>query len=215
MMCVVVLAMLAVSSANGQPTDPKVYGQTFGEWSASWWQWFMAIPTDMAIPTEDHPFLDETGEFCDVDQKGKVWFLAGNGAGSDGVVRECTVPNGRALLFPILNALWWAPEDGETLDELREAAKESMDGVVLDCTFDSRPCIFDYQYVRTQSPGFAFENGEIFGLEGGRDLAVSDGYWVMLPAPSKGEHVLHFSGTVTSGPFEGFEINQTYELTIE
>lgn len=208
LLCLVVVAALTASSADGG-TNPKVYGKTFGEWSAAWWQWYAPIPP------EEHPVNDPTGELCHVGQGGKVWFLAGNFEGAN-VVRTCEVPNGKALLFPFLDAIWWAPDDAETLEELRWLAKESMDGAAnLSCTFDDRPCVFDQLYVRTQSPGFAFEGGEVLGLEGGRDLAVSDGHWVLLPPPSKGEHVLHFYGELISGPWEGFTIDQTYILIID
>ena len=60
----------------------------------------------MGLPQENHPLFDETGEDCDVGQSGKVWFLGGviNETGS--ASRECTVPTGKAIFFPILNVEW-------------------------------------------------------------------------------------------------------------
>jgi len=79
------------------PPHSHTYGKTLGEWSAAWWQWAAGIPA------ENNPLRDETGEDCGIDQSGKVWFLGGTQGGA--VERECTVPPGKALLFPVLNAV--------------------------------------------------------------------------------------------------------------
>ena len=40
-------------------------------------------------------------------QDGKVWFLAGAPINTENpVVRECTVPAGKFLYFPLVNAAW-------------------------------------------------------------------------------------------------------------
>ncbi len=198
------------------PINAKAFGLSYGEWSARWWQWFAAIPADQ------HPVLDTTGENCDVDQAGKVWFLAGTTGGAE--VRDCEVPAGKAILFPIVNFLAWAPEDGETEQDLlglgnffMDAATEleaEIDGIALQDLFDQR----------AGSPGFAFTGPEnpadnIFGLDGGRDLAASVGYWVLLAPLSEGEHEIHFRGVLTFTVEEHgfdfvFETEVTYFLTI-
>jgi hypothetical protein len=43
----------------------------------------------------------------------------------------------------------------------------------------------DHPIVRTQSPTFPLQDAP---------AAVSDGYWVMLPPLSKGEHQIRFTG---------------------
>ena len=63
--------------------------------TAKWWEWALAIPPNV------NPLADETGENCDVDQKGPVWYLAGTTGGS--VERDCIIPQGKAILFPIIN----------------------------------------------------------------------------------------------------------------
>src|SRR5262245_25750030 len=46
------VAMIPVAQAHDDdrrptifPRDASPYGNTYGEWSARWWQWLMAIPT--------------------------------------------------------------------------------------------------------------------------------------------------------------------------
>src|SRR5262249_9630524 len=77
--------------------DSRPYGRTYGEWSATWWQWAFSIQTP------DNPLLDETGAKCGVGQSGPVFFLAGVINVSGSAERTCSVPSGRALFFPILN----------------------------------------------------------------------------------------------------------------
>src|SRR5262245_45264729 len=54
--------------------DPstKAFGKTFGEWAAEWSNWVFQFSL------EQSPVLDQDGRFCDLGQRGKVWFLAGS-----------------------------------------------------------------------------------------------------------------------------------------
>ena len=133
------LAVLAVPSVMAHDGDgPKVitpdsvaYGRTYSEWSAAWWQW------TLSIPASNHPLFD-TGD-CSVGQSGPVWFLGGKfcasnnpNCGYSDVVRSCSVPAGKALYIPILNAEWSSLELDDPkvqIDDLRSVAGgEAMDG---------------------------------------------------------------------------------------
>ena len=96
-----VVATIPVAQATPQPKvlplDSSPYGNTYGEWSARWWQWLMAIPE------ATNPNFDPTGAHCAVGQVGPVWFLAGSVGGA--ATRHCTVPAGKALLLPPLTQL--------------------------------------------------------------------------------------------------------------
>src|SRR5215831_10665104 len=70
--------------------------------ATSWWQW--ALET----PASENPLTDTTGQFAAVNQRGRVWFLAGNSGGI--TIRPITVPSGKALFFPIVNV--FDAEDG-------------------------------------------------------------------------------------------------------
>jgi hypothetical protein len=80
--------------------DAKLGGQTYGQWSENWWQWAYSVTT-----FDDCP-----------NQSGRMWFLAGapklttgaqTPAGSqptETTVRNCTVPAGKSVMFPLFNA---------------------------------------------------------------------------------------------------------------
>jgi hypothetical protein len=214
---------MAASSAfaGGDPLVPgSVRAAAAGGYpslAGSWWTWATGI-----FP--DTPILDETGELCGQGQRGRVWFLAGNFGGT--TVRDCRVPGGKTLFFPILNTLWWAPEDGDTAEELRAIANSQIEveGVELGVTVDGED-VGDLFAYRAQSPpdGFAYLIAEgsaanaLFGFDPGlRDPAVSDGYWMMLSPLGGGDHVVTIHARIpdAGGPGVDFEVDVTYNLSV-
>jgi hypothetical protein len=214
----------ADAAKNGQP---PVYGKTYGEWSAAWWQWALAGPKG------NNAVQDTTGEFCDVDQpKGKVWFLAGT-QGLTGVERTCTIPHNRALFYPLVNNGWvdcpppstdTTLTDAEVRDIMNFVAgdaacqlKSTLDGVSISS--------LQIPTVRTQSPKFSatLPPNHIFAgacspalPPGDSGRMISEGYWVMLPPLSPGTHVLTLHGAACD-PMTGdvfFENEVTYTLHV-
>ena len=67
------------------------------------------------------------------------------------------------------------------------------------CTVDDTPCVWFSQVVRAQSDArpFKIPVGSIFTAlgyaPGRREIALADGYWVMLDPLPLGEHTIHFT----------------------
>jgi hypothetical protein len=139
--------------------------------------------------------------------------------------RACTVPTGKALFFAILNAAFGAAvgdceptKPGVLCDvtALRAAAAASLDSVTIEASIDGVPLLNLNDY-RVQSPVFSvtLPEGNILDIPSGTYAPmISDGYWLMLAPLSAGAHTIHFKGIVTGGPFDGFEIEGTYHLTV-
>ncbi|MBM3225260.1 MAG: hypothetical protein FJZ47_15860 [Candidatus Tectomicrobia bacterium] len=199
------------------PRDANVYGSSYSEWSARWLQWLFSTPTDT------NPAADTTGANCAEGQSGPVWFLAGSFGTT--VTRECTVPAGKALFFPLVNGIFGAgvfdceptvPGTACNLAALRSAAAASMDAVTLEASVDGRP-LRDLLEQRVQSPvmTFTYPPSNVFGVPPGTYAPnVADGYWLMLAPLRVGTHTLHFKAEITGGPFVGTVIEVTYHLTI-
>lgn len=206
---------------NYAVATPRVLGKTIGEWSVQWWQWAYSIPTP------SNPMLDTSGADCDVGQKGPMWFLVGYFFG-DGtpIERDCTVPQGKYILFPIANATWiQTRQDQEanpqyTETDYRRLANEFLPPSVggdMEATLDGKPIIFNPKtpIIQSQSPVFTgkFPEDNVFSDYGysASDLTgypiVSDGWWVVLPPLSRGEHVLYFRAGKS-------QQNVTYHLTV-
>jgi len=162
------------------------YGLTYGEWTARWWwQWAYPISRDV------HPAYDDSGKYCAQGQSGPVWFLAGTY--EHPAERLCTIPAGKAILFPILNSeCSYAEFSGlNSEEELRQCTKQMQDSIVhLKASIDSVPISGLEQYC-VQSPLFNLTLGQNNILELSANTttqAVSDGNWLFLEPLSPGEH---------------------------
>ena len=100
---VVLSALLLVPGASAEnnglinqviPREQVAYGRTYADWTAAWWQWAFSIPL------ASNPLFDNGP--CTIGQSGPVFFLGGSFT-TPIVTRNCTVPAGKALFFPILN----------------------------------------------------------------------------------------------------------------
>ena len=130
-LALVVPAFAAAASPGVLPPTALYAGKTYGQWSADWWKYVLAIPP------ERNPLNDETGARCAESQTGQVFFLVGTftltpGPGGDVVATasrsQCTVPVGKAMLIPILNGECSTVEgNGTTESELRSCAKRQVD----------------------------------------------------------------------------------------
>ena len=206
------------------PPGASPYGSTYGEWSVKWWQWVFSLPAT------NSPIAD-TGD-CSAGQSGPVWFLAGAFV-STPLTRTCTVPAGKALFFPIMNA-WadntWCPDwTTYTVDELVGFVQWYMENAgALACTIDGRPVtglgnaatspyrvgpqVFSYT-LAPEDNIFANGLGPLWGVDlsciaDGTTVApaAEDGVYLMVAPLSAGQHTIRFT-------VEGF-LDITYDLTV-
>ncbi len=210
------------------PPGSSPYGKTYGEWSAEHWKWLYSLPAD------HHPLFDTAD--CSTGQSGQVWFLGGTFttvSPSPGVVvgnatRNCTVPAGKALFFPLIDAECATAEGNGTTDaELRACAKSIIDHAAnLSCVIDGQALQGLASY-RAQSPLFTwgplpannvFQDPVNFPA-GTTSPSVSDGYFVMVAPLSAGSHTIHFKGSVVFTQAQDgfnftFSLDITYHLSV-
>ena len=178
------------------PKDSNPYGVSYAEWTARWWQWILSLPKERS------PALDETGENCAQHQNGPVWFLAGTMNGT--ATRHCIVPEGLAVLFPILNhggTLADKVEPKESEEELILFTKSEIDVISdLEVMVDGLR-IKDLENYRVSSPLFdvVLPKNSLFEGPQGPTRGVSDGYWVFLKPLSKGKHHIKSNGSCRQG----------------
>ena len=100
------------------PPQSMPYGKSYSEWSMAWWLYADYLPLSV------NPFGHGTDGT--INQSGPVWFLGGTFTG-DNTVREITVPAGKALFFPVMDAecstIEGDPFHGGNEAELRACAK--------------------------------------------------------------------------------------------
>jgi hypothetical protein len=217
LLTVVILCIFTTASwadINSNPINSKVYGKTMGNWGQAWWSWALGFPA------ATNPVLSDGNVDCVVGQSGNVWFLAGTFGGK--AERTCTIKKGKALFFPILNSVTFAPDFCKDVTTCRVDADNSLTQsgkFEWTCTVDGVPCIFKSPVVRAQSqplplnlePGTLATEADGFGLAPGvRKISISDGYWIMLDALNPGMHTVRFTVATVNGL--NFEV--IYHLTI-
>ncbi|MFF8610022.1 signal protein [Streptomyces sp. NPDC015346] len=137
---------------------------------------------------------DQDGGECGRNQPEDVWFLAGTFGGR--VTRECAVPGGRPIAFPVVNTY------GEPAD--CAAFMRGARGTVF----------LDGEAVEPET-----YRGDAMTVRGARGNAVTEeegsftatgcGLWVQLPALAPGKHELKIRGR--SG---GFSVGVDYALAV-
>jgi hypothetical protein len=205
------------------PPGAEPYGESYGEWNSAWVRWVLSIPINDSSHPEVHPLLDPTGASCSARQSGHVWFLAGSLIGP--VTRNnCTIPAGKALFFPIVNA--WCDSSpvscGSTYDQLLAAIKPAIDGATnLQVAVDGRT-IRDIPRYRATTPRpnpfyFNLPDHNLYQYFGnpdavaGRYYGVADGYYLMLAPLNVGTHTIHLHGDLPGG---GPSQDVTYNLRV-
>lgn len=206
------------------PAQPH-YGKTHAEWGAAWWKW------NYENPGPKHPLGDTTGADCDVNQPAEVFYLVGSLGGA--VTRTCTVPKGKALFFPLINVAadnaGVPVADQMTEEQLKEFAGGAMDVVTsIQLELDGKSAgatLADYsEYLGALTP-FSYTVPDtadnfyrkVFGLDfaGKVDSAYTRGYWMMIAPPAAGAHTIHLKARAEPPGSDPFELEVTYNLTIQ
>jgi hypothetical protein len=160
-LCIAVALATAAPAAAGTdrhggqtvvPPQSRIFGNTYGQWNAKWWQWLFQTPFHDS-PVLSGPAGDSASYApvdCSAGQRGPVWFLGGtflpttkgpSSAASD-VYRTCSVPAGTYLFLPLLNSEadnLFCPNTTYSAADLTGFAKGNIDSIVpgsLSATID-------------------------------------------------------------------------------
>src|SRR6185295_14216770 len=205
---VAVMGLLVTAAAAGAATkvvEPgqEFSGKTYNELVSEWTNWFVTEP----IAT--NPAFDPDGRFCDLNQHGKVWFLASTFGGV--AERTCEVPSGKAIFLSLGGVfVSFAPDFPAADDPCAQMATDlekvrcDVDddvpvapNISLEAALDGEP-VADLFAFRTQSPpgGFTLQVPDPsfltdLGLAAGdRSPAVADGYFLFIKPLKRGRHSL-------------------------
>uniref|UniRef100_B8HSL5 Uncharacterized protein n=1 Tax=Cyanothece sp. (strain PCC 7425 / ATCC 29141) TaxID=395961 RepID=B8HSL5_CYAP4 len=200
------------------PPGSKIFGLSYQEWSAAWWQWIYSLPKD------NHPLTDLTGEYCATGQHGPVWFLAGATVQTP-VNRTCHLPSNKAIFFPVVNA--FANNAGNTPGDIVGDSQKQCEALgggaaapdgTLEVKLDGRSipglekrfnvgCVLHDVFFTTGQNIFGW-----YGTSNGKGglvyPQVGVGYYVMLKPLKPGIHHLRLRHT------EGFQQDVSYTLKV-
>jgi len=179
--------------------ESKPHSRSYGFWTTRWWVWALSTPKKI------NPVVDEDGKNWNINQpSSNVWFLAGRFGRADKKYphRKVSVPNGRSLLFPVLNCEANSLEypDLTTNEDLINHVIHDVNTVVKkDCYING----VKIEPTRIASDPALFpvniSDDNFFGIKGGKTTAAADGYWVFLKSLPKGTYSICFEGSCEFG----------------
>jgi hypothetical protein len=188
-----------VLSAYAQDNNSAVYskestpfGVPYKDWVARWWQW------NVDIPSLQHPRDHYTAEKCTVNQNGSVWFIPDILTGKE--ERPCTIPEGKAILVPLLTGECDSAESPSQSDaDLRQCSTAGDEYGAISATLDGKK-IENLDSYRTATDFFniTFVKDNIFDVPAGTYRGVADGFFVFLKPLSVGNHELQVKTSVTN-----------------
>lgn len=210
----------AFADEQGLSSDSRHGEGSLRELSAQWWQLVLSIPPGA------NPLADTSGGNCMVGERGPVWFLYGTFGNSAAVARNCSVPEGKALFFPVVNFvnintpdLCGVPSQSQSVRELRDqsapfvdSAKNlavEVDGQSLKHLAKSRVQSIPFE-VSVPADNLFTALGVCFP-SGIYSPAVDDGFYVLLKPLAVGLHTIHIHGEL---PAAGSVVEVSYNLTV-
>lgn len=212
--------------------DEMPLGKTYEQWSEAWWLWALSIPN------ATNPIQEGA---CDQKQSGDVFFLAGNAGGTSN--RTCTIPQGKAIFFPLVNGVsracpelvdaMYTCEMATSEQQIRDSISAPFNDLKITMTLevDGDP-ITNLEDGRAASMTFqdptANVADDVFGsmcagpirdntcgvAVGSSRMSAGDGYWVMLKPLAAGKHDIRFTGEIVFSPDSKFNLDVSYAITV-
>jgi len=214
------------------PPQAKLQGKSYGDWGAEWFKWAVSFPYDQ------NPFIELTGQYQSLHQKGPVWFLGGGGDGE----RSLNIPAGKFIFFPVVNLIndypcpdpTFHPAPGQTMEDFLTFGT----GTILGATDYIDPWVATDNTMSVKVDGVEVKNLRNYrGLSrltkfkadpsevaldscmtGTEQDMVSDGFWIMLAPLKPGNHTIKLDvvpSTLNNPWFDwGFYIHATYHVKV-
>ncbi len=196
------------------------FGHSMIHWSQNWWRWAYSVPASV------NPLVDGgLPQDCVNGQHGRVWYLPVLVAPATSGSRNCTIPNGKALVVNVSGVLndfpcpdpTFHPAPGQSLYAFLIAGAAP----IVNAAFNLQLSV-DGQAV-PDVVAYRFTSKHLFSITGDPSLqsvldpcitgtpqpAISDGYTVMLKPLSPGQHVVTWSAQDPMGT-----TTDTFNLTV-
>ncbi|MFF4418097.1 signal protein [Streptosporangium sp. NPDC001559] len=164
------LGLVAGCGLRGTGAETSIQGR--------WWTWASSEPENT------NPVTDPSGRFCHRNQPEDVWFLAGTFGGT--ARRTCEVPEGRPIVFPLVNRT-----------ATRAACRRFMAAAKGEAVLDGAP-VTSERLTEANVAITGVAGNPLTGREGKR-LSPACGIWVRLRPLKSGRHALTIRGS--SGDF--------------
>jgi predicted secreted protein with PEFG-CTERM motif len=197
--------------------DSEPYGFTLEEWAAKSWQRIFS----MSSASDGRQDEGDADNSCAINQGGPVWHLGGSTGEGGSKKSVCTIPMGKAFLYPVLTgACTYADTPNAKSDtELRSCAMSGDEGALIEMSIDGIK-LEDINRYRVQSSPFdvVIPEGNVFGISPGPTRGVADCWCVMIEHLPVGRHVIKHTVSIPGNPTIGisaFAAETTYDLIVQ
>jgi hypothetical protein len=201
--------------------DDAPFGTPYSQWTANLWQHMLSIPTPQS------QFTEGANNACSFGQSGPAWFLVGKLFVGGTTIRSCTLPAGKAVFFPVYNAIQINTPDicgqvgAMTVRQMRGNAAVGVAALTgMSVELDGKPIAgLREHHHKSQVFDVALPEDNVFNqfcggpgsVPGGvYGPSVDDGYYLMLKPLSEGGHTLR----IRSADSNGFDQDVTYQLSV-
>jgi hypothetical protein len=200
------------------------YNTTYKDWAAKWWQWYVSVPKTQSPNNLDYPNHIHN-QTCSVlqDPSSPVYFLFTPYVEEKAADRTCEVPQGKAILIPIVSG---EMDTGDpTLTEnstkgLMDTATSgnnnaliavTLDGTKLDYNQDQKNRVLTDPFIINLPEHNIWEEKE----KPGKYTGVAEGYYLLLKPMAVGNHTLYYeAGTGEPNPNQ-YAQSVTYHLNVK
>jgi len=206
------------------------YNKTYSDWAREWWQWHLSIPDVKENNSLAHPRDIYSPEKCSWNQSSSpVWFLPDGKDQPDlsnAEIRECIVPEGKALMVQIVGSGCSTGEGLKNDQELLDCAvwvlptaefSASVDGTEVMNT-KSDPSDRDEFYVEPFKTNLTYVGRNYYEVEPGTYDGMVAGYYLFVPPLPPGEHEIKFSESaiefLSGFPSDKRLSNVEYHITV-
>ena len=193
-----------VFSVNDMP-----YGQSFSYWVDKWFNWFLTLPNIQGNESLMHPRDHYSPVKCSwkQDKHMPVWMLADGPDQNDLTtteIRECQVPEGKALLVQIVGSNC-SPNEGYKNDqELLKCAAWVLDKAQFSASIDGKevmntndnPSDRDKFYVEPFVANITYGKNNYYDDPEGTVRGMEAGYFLFIKPLPTGNHTINYKESV-------------------
>jgi hypothetical protein len=182
---------------------------TWEKMCEDYWLWFYSKPGTA------HPAQDRTGKLASIDQNNRdLFFLIGAVDRTDDVLTHTIQAQGKRIFMPVLFCSFVESELPKGSDLVGEAKKDIDATRFIKIDTSDSIIVEDVRRVRIPQP-FEVEVADppfFKNTTSGKQMASSDGYWLLTKPLDAGHHTISISGqTKEDNQFFG---GRTYHLEV-
>jgi hypothetical protein len=189
------------------------YGKSLQQWSNRWWNWMVGQPKT-TNPTEDDKGIYANN--CQTYED--VYFLCGTTT-TKSVTRECTVPDGKSILLPVICFEYSLLEDMTAKnphDLLRLATDDLKKYDKISARINGKEYTPGNGIIRIRSSHFTITlpKDNVWNTGDGFTFSAADGYWIFIRDLDPESYDIKVQAQPSQSDKDSLKIDTTYNIKV-